>query len=89
VGTPCLASQEAKKAITGSDFAMEAFQVLPEGELAVKRDSKVSWDLGVGDGGTVDGDRKNLKFPVGALRWWQKFMRTNPWAPLSFSFYKA
>jgi len=32
--------------------------VFPEGELAVKRDSKVSWSLGVGDGGTIDGDRK-------------------------------
>ena len=27
-------------------------------ELAVKRDSKVSWSLGVRDGGTVDGDRQ-------------------------------
>ena len=32
--------------------------MLPEGELAVKRDSKVNYSLGVGDGGTVDGDRK-------------------------------
>ena len=32
--------------------------MLPERELAVKRDSKLSWSLGVGDGGTVDGDRK-------------------------------
>jgi len=39
--------------------------VLPEGELAVKRDSKVSWVFGVGDGGTIDGDRKlTAGFPI-------------------------
>jgi len=39
--------------------------VLPEGELAVKRDSKESWSLGVGHGGTVDGDRKlTAGFPI-------------------------
>ena len=32
--------------------------MLPEGELSVKRDSKVSRSLGVGNGGTIDGDRK-------------------------------
>ena len=32
--------------------------MLPEGELAVKRDSEVSWSLGVGDGVTIDGNRK-------------------------------
>jgi len=44
--------------------------VLPEGELAVKRDSEVNWILPVGDGGrpTIDGDRK---FTAGFLlfRW--------------------
>ena len=30
------------EAIAGSDLATEAFQVLPEGELVVKHDSKVS-----------------------------------------------
>jgi len=39
--------------------------VLPECELAVKRDSKVSWILRVGDGGTIDGDRKlTAGFPI-------------------------
>ena len=33
--------------------------MLLEGELAIKRDSKISWSLGVGDGSTVDGDRKS------------------------------
>jgi len=40
----------------GSDIATDAFQVLLEGELAIERDSKVSWILAVVDGGTVDCD---------------------------------
>jgi len=33
--------------------------------LAVKHDSKVSWSFGVGDGSTVDGDRKlTAGFPI-------------------------
>jgi len=62
------ASQKAKEAITGSSIATEAFQVLPEGELAVKRDSKVSWNLDVGDGGTVDGD-SSLQLDSMLFRW--------------------
>jgi len=39
--------------------------VLLEGELAIKRNSKVSWILSVGDGDTVDGDRKLAAgFPI-------------------------
>jgi len=39
--------------------------VLLEGELAIKHDSKVSWILGVGYGGTVIGDRKLMAgFPI-------------------------
>jgi len=39
--------------------------VSPEGELAIKRDSEVNWILGVGDGGTVDSDRKlTARFPI-------------------------
>ena len=46
-------------------FATEAFHVLPEGELAIKRDSMVCWILGAADGGTVDGDRKlRAGFPI-------------------------
>jgi len=36
-----------QEAITSSDFATEGFQVLPEGELPINSDSKVSWILGV------------------------------------------
>jgi len=46
----------------GSDFTTEAFHMLLEGELAIKRVSMVSWMLGIGDGGTVDG---NCKFTAG------------------------
>ena len=39
--------------------------MLLESGLAIKYDSKVSWSLGVGDGGTVDGDRKpTAGFPI-------------------------
>ena len=39
--------------------------MLPEGELAVKRDPKVSEILRVGDGGSIDGDRKfTAGFPI-------------------------
>jgi len=64
MGTPCWASQETQETIAGSDFGTEAFQVLSEGELVIKRVSNVTWILGVANG-TVDGDRKlTAGFPI-------------------------